>query len=170
MRTFLINSERLDIHPGNTTLHVQPSGISLPLPVLDLETFTRCAPILISDEEPQIAHLYEVLMARVRLHTVSIPDSRAALDYMLKKPVSLVISELRKPHLGGIELLRALRQDTTTTEIPFIIITATPDYESRQMFKLLGGNAYLNKPIDARQLTQIATQLLTAQLADQPMQ
>lgn len=149
---------------------MQSSGVALSPPALDLETFTRCAPILITDDEPQIAHLYAALMARVRLHTVSIPDGYAALDYMLHKPVSLVISDLLKPNINGIDLLKALRQEPTTTEIPFVIITATPEYESRQMFKMLGGSAYLTKPIDARQLTQTITQLLTVQLADPPVQ
>lgn len=153
-----------------SSLDIQSSGITLPPPALDLETFTRCAPILITDDEPQIVRLYETLMARVRLHTIAIADGYEALDYMLHKPVSLVISDLLKPNITGIDMLKALRQDPTTTEIPFVIITATPEYESRQMFKMLGGNAYLTKPIDARQLTQTITQLLTMQLVDQPVQ
>jgi|GEM_PF-5345518 len=170
MGTFLINSERPSMNGTSATIDMQSSGVMMPPSVLDLETFTRCAPILISDDEPQIAHLYEVLMARARLHTISIPDSYQALDYMLNKPVSLVISDLNKPNLTGIDLLKALRQDPTMTETPFIIITATPEYESRQMFKMLNGSAYLAKPIDGRQLTQVVTQLLTVQLADQPIQ
>ncbi len=170
MRTFLINSERPSMNRTGVHPDMQSSGVALPAPALDLETFTRCAPILISDDEPQIAHLYQVLMARVRLHTVLIADGYEALDYMLHKPVSLVISDLLKPNITGIDMLRALRQDPTTTEIPFVIITATPEYESRQMFKMLGGSAYLTKPIDARQFTQTVTQLLTAQLTDQPVQ
>ena len=81
---------------------------ALPSDVLDLETFTHTAPILLSDDEPQIVRLYEILMARLHLRTVSIPDSREALDYMLNKPVSLVISDLMKPNFTGLDMLKAL--------------------------------------------------------------
>lgn len=135
--------------------------------ILDLETFTQTAPILLSDDEPQIARLYEVLMARLHLRTVSIPDSRIAMDYMLKKPVSLVISDLMKPNITGLDMLKALRQDPTTREVPFIVVTATPEYESRLAFNDLGGNAYLTKPINNKQFSDTVVQLLSAQLANE---
>jgi DNA-binding response OmpR family regulator len=135
--------------------------------VLDLETFTHTAPILLSDDEPQIVRLYEILMARLHLRTVSIPDSREALDYMLNKPVSLVISDLMKPNLTGLDMLKALRQDTTTSDMPFIIVTATPDYESRTAFNALRGNVYLTKPINNRQFSDVVVELLSAELANE---
>ena len=140
---------------------------ALPSDVLDLETFTHTAPILLSDDEPQIVRLYEILMARLHLRTVSIPDSREALDYMLNKPVSLVISDLMKPNLTGLDMLKALRQDTTTSDVPFMIVTATPDYESRLAFNALRGSAYLAKPINDRQFSDLVVQLLSAELANE---
>ena len=137
--------------------------------VLDLETFTHTAPILLSDDEPQIARLYEVLMARLHLRTVSVADGRAALDYMLKKPVSLVISDLMKPNISGMDMLKALRQDPTTTDVPFMVVTATPDYETRLAFKQLRGNAYLTKPLNTKQFTDTVVQLLSAQLISEPI-
>ena len=142
-----------------------PNGVSSD--VLDLETFTHTAPILLSDDEPQIIRLYEILMARLHLRTVSIPDSREALDYLLNKPVSLVISDLNKPNFTGLDVLKALRQDTSTADMPFMIVTATPDYESRLAFNALRGSAYLTKPINNRQFSDIVVELLSAELANE---
>lgn len=170
MGTFLINSESSSV--SGISGYVGFSEIDrIPMPseVLNLETFTHCAPILISDHEPQIARLYEVLMARLRLRTVSIPEGSAALEYMLKKPVSLVISDLMKPNITGLDMLKALRQDPTTTEIPFMVVTATPEYETRLAFKALGGNAYLTKPIQTKQFTDTVIHLLTSQLSNEPI-
>jgi len=138
--------------------------------MLNLETFTHTAPILLSDDEPQIARLYEALMSRIRLRTVAISDSSAALDYMLKRPVSLVISDLMKPNITGLDMLQALRNEPTTVDVPFVIVTATPDYESRQQFNALGGNAYLTKPIDTRQFTRTVVQLLSSQISNEHAQ
>ena len=166
MRTFLINSERSSTTGMSDDSHFPEADAPLS-DVLDLETFTHTAPILLSDDEPQIVRLYEVLMSRIHLRTVSIPDGRAALEYMLKKPVSLVISDLMKPKITGLDMLKALRQDPTTRDVPFIVVTATPEYESRLAFNALGGNAYLTKPINTRQFTDIVVQLLTVQLANE---
>src|SRR5258705_9993662 len=127
MRTFLINSERSSITgiSGNSRFP-ETDELTMSFPILNLETFTHTAPILLSDHEPQIARLYEVLMSRMGLRTVSVPDGRAALEYMLKKPVSLVISDLLKPNINGLDFLMALRQDPITRAVPLIIVTATP--------------------------------------------
>ncbi len=171
MRTFLLNSERSPLTGMTGNVSVPETGkVPMSFEVLDLETFTHCAPILLSDDEPQITRLYEVLMSRLRLRTVSVPDGSAAMEYMLKKPVSLVISEAVKPRVTGIDLLKALRQDLTTRDVPYIMITATPDYESRLAFNALGGNAYLTKPLNTPQFTQTVVQLLSAQLSTEPAQ
>ena len=163
MRTFLINSQR-SLMTGINGDPRFPDADAMPSDVLNLETFTHTAPILLSDDAPQIARLYEILMSRLHLRTVSIPNGRAALEYMLKKPISLVISDLMKPNVTGLDMLKALREDPTTRDVPFMVVTATPEYESRLAFNALGGNAYLTKPINTRQFTNTVIQLLSAQL------
>ena len=135
----------------------------------DIETLTQFAPIVLIDDEPQIMRLYEVMLARVGLRTVSLPDSDTALDYCVQKPVSLVISELLRPHINGLTMLELLRRDPSTTDVPFIMITATPEYDSRTLFESLGGNAFLTKPINIRQLTHVVNNLLDEQLARCPV-
>lgn len=168
MKTFMLNSERSNVSGRTDDFNSQASLIAAQHSITDVQTLTQVAPIMLSDDEPQITRLYETLMARVGLQTVSIPEGDRARDYMLYNPVSLVISDLMKPRFTGLELLKALRQNPVTAAVPFIIITATPDYESQQTFKALGGNVFLSKPIDARRLTQTVTQLLCAQLANCP--
>ena len=82
----------------------------------------------------------------------------------------MVISEIEKPNISGLEMLKALRQDLTTIDVPFMVITANPDYESRMAFKALGGNAYLTKPLNTQQFTQTVIQLLSAELSVEPTQ
>lgn len=167
MKTFKLNSERPSVVRQSGDFNSHSSMMTAEHPISDIKSFTQYAPILLSDDEPQITRLYEVLMTRVGLKTVSVPDGDVARDYLLDNPVSLVISDLMKPHFNGLDLLSVLRQNPATTDVPFMIITATPDYESRKAFKSLGGDVYLTKPIDARQLTQIVIQLLSAQLSKQ---
>ncbi len=170
MKTFKLNSERPSVVGQSGDFNSHLLMLSAEQGVHDVETLTHYAPILLSDDEPEITRLYEVLMARVGLRTVSVPEGKKARDYLLCNPVSLVISDLMKPHFTGLDLLKVLRQNPATTDVPFMIITATPDYESRLAFKALAGDVYLTKPIDTRQLTQTVIQLLSSQLSKQPAQ
>lgn len=149
---------------------MQAAVVSTPFAAVDIQDLTQKAPIVLIDDEPQVTRLYEVLMARAGLHTVSIPNGEAALEYVLHHPVSLVISELNRRHINGLAFLEVLRNTSSKVDVPFMIITATPDYEARQAFVALSGNAFLTKPIDGRQFTHIVTHTLTAQLTPQPTQ
>lgn len=126
---------------------------------------TQHAPIIICDDEPQIAHLYEILLARVGMRSLQIPTSDAVVAYIQQYPVSLIISELNRPNINGLDLLKAVRSSTHNMHVPFMLVTSTPDYESRKLFATLSGSAFLTKPIDGRQLTHVITQTLTALLA-----
>lgn len=151
-------------------LNTQSTIIPAQFYATDIQDLTQKAPIVLIDDEPQVTRLYEVLMARTGLHTVAIPNGDAALEYVLHHPVSLVISELNRHHINGLAILEVLRRTSSKAHIPFMIITATPDYEARQAFVALSGNAFLTKPIDGRQLTHIVTHTVTAQLSPQPTQ
>ncbi len=159
--TFKMNSERPSVVGANNDFHGHPLITATQLGIQDLKMLTQNTPILLSDDEPQITRLYEVLMSRAGLNTVSMPNGKVARDYLLDNPVSLVIAELMKPHFTGLELLQAVRENPATIDVPFMMVTATPDYESRLAFKALGGDSYLTKPIDARQFTQTVTRLLS---------
>ncbi len=170
MKSFLLNSEGASLHGIRCDLPTQAAIVPTPFAAADIQDLTQQAPIVLVDDEPQVTRLYEVLMARSGLHTLAIPNGDAALEYVLHHPVSLVISELHRRHINGLAFLEVLRRTSSKQHVPFMIITATPDYEARQAFVALSGNAFLTKPIDGRQLTHIVTHTLSAQLSPQPTQ
>ena len=122
------------------------SMIVAQLGIQDVKTLTQYAPILLSDDEPQITRLYEALMARVGLQTVSIPEGDKARDYILCNPVSLVISNLMKPHFTGLELF-----EDTAAKIPQQPVSHLSSLllrlimSPRLAFNALGGDVYLTK-------------------------
>ena len=52
------------------------------------------------------------------------------------------------PGISGLEVLEALRADSTTAQIPVIMLTGKDDEESREKVKNLGGCDYLVKPVE----------------------
>ena len=58
----------------------------------------------------------------------------------------LIICDIMMPELDGYEVLRILKKNASTANIPFIFFTAK--VESSDCQKSIGADAYLTKPFD----------------------
>lgn len=88
---------------------------------------------------------------------IHVTDGKLAIDFIFgtgdyngrdtgKKP-KLILLDLKMPKLNGIEVLKILKSDETTRQIPVVMLTSSkedPDIE--QSYKL-GVNSYIVKPV-----------------------
>ncbi len=64
------------------------------------------------------------------------------------EPPDLIVSDIMMPHMTGIELLEAVRQEARWLSIPFIFLTARGEKTDIQRGKELGVEDYIVKPYD----------------------
>lgn len=74
-----------------------------------------------------------------------------------QKP-DLIICDVRMQGLDGFEVLKVLKQDENTREIPFIFLTAKVDRASQKRSIELSADAYLMKPFGS---TELVEQIIT---------
>ncbi len=79
-------------------------------------------------------------------------DGRAALDSIKEAPPDLVITDVMMPRMNGFDLLKAIRTDPSTAELPVIMLSARAGEESRIEGLDAGADDYLVKPFSAREL------------------
>jgi len=60
----------------------------------------------------------------------------------------LILCDVMMPELDGYGVLTALREDSTTSTIPFLFLTASADRSNLQKIRDLGMNDYLLKPFN----------------------
>lgn len=126
---------------------------SQPLLIDDLEELTAAHPILVSDDDSELVELYQRVLERIALlHTIGTTDARHTLQLSVEVPVSLVISDIMKPMMNGIEMLRQMRANPRTRDVPFLFVSACSNYNLRGEAKRLGADGYLVKPIFPREL------------------
>lgn len=127
------------------------------------------ARILIIDDEPHIrealqdrleAEGYEVVTA----HNGQTALALAALETP-RSPITGVILDMEMPVVHGIEVLRQLRSQYP--DLPILMISATHDREMFDKAMRSGANAYLIKPFEKKELTEVCERLFRSGPFDQ---
>ena len=72
----------------------------------------------------------------------------------------LVIADWMMPEIDGLTFIKKLQENSSTSSIPTILLSAKADTESRLQGTDSGVSAYLGKPFDERELLSMVTNLL----------
>lgn len=109
------------------------------------------AKILLADDNADMRDYVKRLLSQ-RYEVEAVTDGIAALNAIRRSPPNLVLTDVMMPGLDGFELLRALRTDLKTQQIPVILLSARAGEEARIEGLEAGADDYLTKPFSAREL------------------
>lgn len=79
-----------------------------------------------------------------------IDEYEAGLDALTgveRRPVELMLLDISLPGMDGLEVLRRLRANPRTADMPVIALTAHAMAGDRERFLAAGFNGYITKPI-----------------------
>jgi CheY-like chemotaxis protein len=79
--------------------------------------------------------------------------------------VRLVLLDLQMPRLGGFEVLRALKENPRTRDIPVVVFTSSAHESDRERSLALGAAAFVTKPVETAAFEQSVRQLVERWLA-----
>jgi two-component system cell cycle response regulator len=129
-----------------------PEGIAAGVPEHLLAPRRPCVLLTVDDGPTNVEYKIDLFEAAgyELLPTRSVGE---ALRQLQSRAVDLVISDVVMPEGGGFELLRRLRGDAATRDLPFIFLTASArDEPSRQRGLELGADDYLIRPLPPLEL------------------
>ena len=111
--------------------------------------------LIVDDQQDMLDYLaghfqqqYTVMMAHDGLEALDLLSAGAG-------NVSLIVSDWMMPRMDGAEFCRRVRQNTATSHIPFIMLTAKTDDESKINSMNVGADAYVEKPFSIHYLDGI---------------
>jgi DNA-binding response OmpR family regulator len=117
-------------------------------------------PILVVDDESDMAKSYERILRRQGYQVVSVGSRTAGLRAMESQPFRLVIADLRLPDGDGLDLVRAAR--ALPAPVPVIVATVLGSRESRQAAMAAGASAFIAKPFSNESFRSLVRQVLEA--------
>ena len=80
--------------------------------------------VLVADDDPAVAELVRQLLGEEGWQVSAVADGQQALDQIARQRPDLLLLDLMMPAVDGFEVLRRLRQQPETAELPVVVITA----------------------------------------------
>ena len=92
---------------------------------------------------------------------VVLRNGAEALDYIARhaandpgnQPV-VVLLDIKMPKVSGIEVLRKLKEDPNTTQVPVVMLTSSREGPDIDECYRIGANAYVVKPVDFEEFSR----------------
>ena len=109
------------------------------------------AHVLIVDDNADMRNYVRRLLDK-RWDVATAADGRAALEAIRRRKPDLVLTDVMMPDLDGYGLLRELRADPNTRDLPVILLSARAGEDARIEGLDAGADDYLTKPFAAREL------------------
>ena len=107
--------------------------------------------ILIVDDEPPIRRFLRTALAAQDYRVEEAGDGEAALDFLKRNLVDLVILDLGLPGMDGLDVVRRLRAEGKT--VPIIILSSRDDEAGKVAALDLGADDYVSKPFGVEELS-----------------
>lgn len=113
---------------------------------------SESARILLADDNADMREYVRRLLAQEGYEVETVADGLAALKAAHGCLPDLVLSDVMMPGLNGFELLKSLRINVNTRDIPVILLSARAGEDSKVEGLEIGADDYLVKPFSAKEL------------------
>lgn len=106
--------------------------------------------LIVDDNEEMLNFLSSSFADKYTILTAK--DGVEALEKLKENDVTLIVSDWMMPRMDGVEFCKAIRSSQTTSHIPFILLTAKTDTNSKIEGMDCGADAYIEKPFSVQYL------------------
>ena len=116
--------------------------------------------ILIVDDEVETLRLISIALRRQGMQVITANNGSQALELAFSEKPNLIILDIMMPDINGFEVVRRLKKDAKTQDIPVLIFSARNQSSDKVTGYESGADDYLTKPIHPAELISHVKTLL----------
>jgi two-component system alkaline phosphatase synthesis response regulator PhoP/two-component system response regulator VicR len=118
--------------------------------------------ILVVDDERHIVRLIQVNLERAGYQVVAAFDGKEALKKIPSDNPDLIVLDVMMPFMDGFEVLKQLKAEVKTRDIPVVMLTAKT--QDADVFRgwASGVDMYLTKPFNPMELLTVIKRIFEA--------
>jgi DNA-binding response OmpR family regulator len=114
---------------------------------------------LLIEDEGNILEAITFILSRAGWEVQGHGNGGTALDAVCRVSPDVVVLDVMLPGRSGLEILRDLRNDPETADLPVLMLTAKGQAKDRETALQLGATAYLTKPFSNADLLETVARL-----------
>jgi DNA-binding response OmpR family regulator len=103
--------------------------------------------ILIIEDQPDMRENLALTLRMEGFEALTAADGESGLARVRLDAPDVVLCDVMMPGLDGYGVLRAVRDDAATADLPFIFLTARGEKKDHRLGITLGADDYLTKPV-----------------------
>ena len=91
---------------------------------------------------------------------VEIVNGQVALEYLENNEVDILLTDVKMPHVDGMELIKQIKERNLNPNMKIIIVSGYSDFEYAKLAVKLGVSDYILKPVDPKEFEPTLRKIL----------
>lgn len=116
--------------------------------------------ILVVEDNDRNRRLLKVLLKAKGYDVIEAATGEEAMNCLKSQKPELILMDIQLPNMDGLELIRKIKSEAETRDIPIVAVTAYAMKGDKERILEAGCSAYVSKPIDTRELPLLIADLL----------
>jgi two-component system cell cycle response regulator DivK len=108
--------------------------------------------ILVVEDNAMNMKLFRDVLVAKGFRALEATTGGEAVDVAVEHAPDLVLMDIQLPDADGVDVLRRLRTDDRTADIPVLAVTAQAMHGDRERFLAAGFDGYVSKPVNIGEL------------------
>jgi DNA-binding response OmpR family regulator len=115
---------------------------------------------LVVEDEPSILDSLDFILNRAGWNIHAVADGEAAISAVAEYRPKVVVLDVMLPKKSGFEVLKHLRTQPATKDLPVLMLTAKGQQQDRKFAEELGASGFVTKPYSNSEVVDAVRQLL----------
>ena len=116
--------------------------------------------ILIAEDEPSIIEALDFVLKRAGWSVSTVTEGDEILDAVRRQQPRMLVLDITLPKRSGFEVLKQLRSEKSTADMPVLVLTAKGQQQDRRIAEELGADRFVTKPYSNADVVETVRALL----------